>query len=245
MQKNTLKKVILFFIVFSLVAQLSNAQTFDKQIKVADSLFNRKEYVQSLKIYERIFAQSKQASPGMLLKMAYVREGLEDYTRALYYLSLYYLYKPQPAVITKMKELSNRYNLTGYEFKDEDFFIVLYDRYYIYLAFTLIIICILVFLSMFLKKLRGEYIPIRHGFGFTLFLVSVFLLLNLQQNQSKAIVARDNVYVMSAPSAGAKVVRIMKKGHRLDVKGKQDVWLEVTWNDKPAYIRQQNVWLVQ
>jgi hypothetical protein len=52
----------------------------------------------------------------MLLKMAFVKEGLGDYSNALYYLNLYYLKTYDKKVLKKMENLAERYHkLEGYE----------------------------------------------------------------------------------------------------------------------------------
>jgi uncharacterized protein YgiM (DUF1202 family) len=72
-----------------------------------------------------------------------------------------------------------------------------------------------------------------------------FLFLNIKRAEQRAIISQDNVYLMNAPSAGAQLVYIAQKGHRLDVQGKQDIWVQVLWNGKTAFVRQQNVLLVE
>ena len=42
----------------------------------------------------------------MLLKMAYIQEGLEQYPEALYYLNLYYNQNPSKKVLAKMETLA-------------------------------------------------------------------------------------------------------------------------------------------
>jgi uncharacterized protein YgiM (DUF1202 family) len=69
--------------------------------------------------------------------------------------------------------------------------------------------------------------------------------LNIRRNVSKAIVAQDNVYLMDAPSAGAKLITIMGKGHRLEVQDKKDIWLQVKLGHQKAFVRKQNVLLIQ
>ena len=43
----------------------------------------------------------------MLLKMAYIQEGLNHVGQALYYLNLYYLASKDKSVLGKMEELAN------------------------------------------------------------------------------------------------------------------------------------------
>jgi hypothetical protein len=235
-------KYLLF--LFALV-QVSYAQSYTEKIKEGDFLFSQKQYTQSLQVYEQVMTQTGQASPGMLLKMAFIEEGLDNYTKALYYLNLYYLKVPKQQIILKMKELAERHNLRGYEFGDLDFFITLYNQYYVYLAAIFLVASSLLVVVIIRKKVRRVEIPIRHGIGCILFLLSGLAFLNMNFYRDKAIVVNDYTYIMNAPSSGAKLIRVIRKGHRIPVHGQQDIWVKTEWNNQPAYIRSQNVLLIK
>lgn len=247
MQNVTLKKLCLFLCLFCMLGVSCYSQTYRIQIQQADSLFAMGNFTASLKMYEQILSQSGKASPGILLKTAYIYEGLADYTQALYYLSLYYRYKPSQQAVDHMKDIASRHQLKGYEFKDVDFFLILYERYYVYIAAILLLICLLLLASLIGRKLRRHYVPARHILGLILFLIIVFLFLNIKfrYKSGKAIIAQDNVYLMGAPSAGATLISILPKGHRLDIISREDIWLQVAWNEQTAFVRQQNVLLIE
>ncbi len=46
---------------------------------------------------------------------------------------------------------------------------------------------------------------------------------------------------MNGPSAGASVISIVRDGHRVQVLGKEDVWLKVQWGEGVAYIKENNL----
>src|SRR5688572_16230256 len=94
-----------FLLVFSL--QSSFAQVSSHRLKTADSLFATKLYTQSFEHYEEILLQ-KQYTPAMLLKMAFIQEGLNHIGRALYYLNLYYLATKDKTTLDKIQELANK-----------------------------------------------------------------------------------------------------------------------------------------
>ncbi len=56
--------------------------------------------------------------PAMLIKMAYIKEGLGDYTSALLYLDGYYKHTANKRAIAKMSELASENSLDGYEYSD-------------------------------------------------------------------------------------------------------------------------------
>jgi tetratricopeptide (TPR) repeat protein len=245
MQNIDLKKIAFFLAVCLTLSHLAYSQDFKTLLAQADTLFNQQQYTQALGIYEQVFAQTGKSSPAMLLKMAYVEEGKGNYTRALYLLSVYYIQKPNLQAVHKMKEIAAAYNLQGYELKDMDFFMILYQRYYTYFTLALLLVCFIWLASLVVRKIRREYLPVRHLIGCMLFLVVALLFLNVKKSDQRAIISRDNVYLMSAPSAGAALIYIAQKGHRLDVQEEQDIWVKVLWNGKPAFIRKQNVWFIE
>src|ERR1041385_4283576 len=75
-------------ITFFFFCQCSNAQS--QKIIQADSLFRAKQYMQSLEVYQSLFSEQRY-SPAMLLKMAYIQEGLGKIGQTLYYLKLYHV----------------------------------------------------------------------------------------------------------------------------------------------------------
>jgi tetratricopeptide (TPR) repeat protein len=245
MQNIDLKKIAFFLMAWFLLISSAYSQNTTFQVAEADSLFINQQFSQALQLYERVFYQSGKVSPAMLLKMAYIEEGTGNYTKALYYLSLYYIQRPNLQVVNKMKEIATTYNLQGYEYKDVDFFMTLYQRYYIYFSLVVLAISIIWLASLVARKIRREYLPARHLMGCLTFLIMVFLFLNIKRTDQQAIIAQDNVYLMSAPSAGGNLVYIAQKGHRLDVEATQDIWVQVVWNGKPAFVRKQNVLLVE
>jgi tetratricopeptide (TPR) repeat protein len=244
MQTNLTKKTLL---LVQLLLWYSNllGQPTQALLRQADSLFLGKQYTESLRKYEQILDQTGQATPAMLLRMAFIEEGLGDYTQALYYLNLYYRQKPGQAVAVKMEELAARHNLVGYRFSDVDFFFMWYDRYYAYLMVALILLSLLLLSVAAREKVKGRFVLIRHGVGLILVLLLNVALLNLRSNAAQAIVSQDGTYLMNAPSAGAGLVHVMQKGNRLDVSGRQDIWLRTEWNGQIAYVRQYHVLLVR
>lgn len=243
MQNVNLKNVYLLLVMCTAVYLPVSAESGITTITEADSLFAKKKYTESLRLYESILSRTGKSSAAMLLKMAFIEEGLGDYTKALYYLNLYYNQRPDENVIKKMEELADAHELRGYQYDDINFIMIFYERYFPFIALALLGFGAYVFSIIIFKRLRKEYIPMRHGLGFMIYLAGAFIFLNLSNDQPKGIVHRNNVYLMSAPSAGAKLVKVIQKGHRLEVLDKKDIWLEVKWDQQKAFIREQNVWL--
>ncbi len=245
MQANIIKKIIFYSIGLSIsTINLIYGQS-TKGIAQADSLFAQKNYTQALVNYESVLQHRGEVSPAMLLKMAFVTESLSDYSKSLYYLNLYYQRRPSQQVALKMNEIASRHNLHGYQYSDWDFFLLFYQRYYVWIIAVLALLSFWMMAGMIRKKIRGTFIAGRHGMALFLFLSAILIVFNLQLNRHKAIVMEDYSYLMNAPSAGAKLVRVVRKGHRINIRGKADIWLQTEWAGNTAYIRKQNVWLIE
>jgi hypothetical protein len=58
---------------------------------------------------------------------------------------------------------------------------------------------------------------------------------------NRGIIADANTFVMAGPSPGSNVLERLGEGHRLDIVGKQDVWLKVRWRGQIAYVKENGV----
>jgi len=203
----------------------------------ADSLFTQKQYTESMDVYENML-HSGFYTPRMLIRLSLIKEGLGDYTYALYYLNQYYSKKPNKQVLKKMDELAGRYNLKGYEYNDLEFFMSYYDRYYRYILFVFIAICAMLLLFTFFKIRNKKTFK---SIAVLLLLLGVtFYLTNFGIHSKKAIV-RNDVSIMSAPSAGADLIGHTTKGHRIVVLGQEDIWCKIKLQDKIGYVREHNL----
>src|SRR5687768_16146486 len=110
MQRGYLKIVACIILITTFQTAFSQTSSF--RLKTADSLFQAKRYTQSFEHYETILKQN-QYTPSMLLKMAFIQEGLLHTGRAMYYLNLYYLSTNDKTALEKMNELATKYNLEG------------------------------------------------------------------------------------------------------------------------------------
>lgn len=215
----------------------ASAQTSGFRLKTADSLFQAKRYTQSLEHYEEILRQH-QYTPAMLLKMAYIHEGLNHIGQAIYYLNLYYIATQDKSVLVKMDELATKYDLEGYELTDSDRFWSFYHKYHLHISIVLAAFIILVFSILYHARVRRHERPI--GAFITLAVLAALLFVHQQfgRRQMKAVVSDPSTYLMAGPSAGASVIDIVGDGHRVEVIGKTDVWMKIRWEDRIAYVRE-------
>ncbi|MBL6447268.1 hypothetical protein JMN32_13175 [Fulvivirga sp. 29W222] len=213
----------------------------DNMLAQADSLFQIKKYTESFDIYQRLLEKEHQASPAMLLKMAFIKEGLGDYTNALYYINLYYLRTADKKALDKMEELAKAKNLEGYSLSDFDFFKSTFFKFYNAIVITLFILALLFMGIMIYRKKKHNQKPVVSGIFTIIMLALLFYTLNFGKDYQKVIITQSNTYIMDGPSAGAEVIAIVGKGHRLPVKGQKDIWTQTEWNGQTVFIKENKL----
>ena len=241
MQNLNFKKIYFFTLIVFFITSPLFGQMLIEDLKLADSLFLEKKYTQSFEIYQDLLSDKKQSSPSMLLKMAYIKEGLGDYSNALYYMNLYYLQTHNKRALKKMEDLAKKYDLKGYNYTDFKFFMNIFYRYYVSIVLGLSGLVLILISYMAYKKLKIQQKP-----GFSLFylvitLIVLFYVVNFGREYKKGIIIVNKSYLMDGPSAGADLVAIADMGHRVSVVGKKDIWVKIIWEDEVAYIRENNL----
>lgn len=227
-------------IILNLCSLNSPAQTSGFRLKTADSLFQAKRYTQSLEHYEEILRQ-RQYSPAMLLRMAYIYEGLNQMGSAIYYLNLYYIATNDETVLEKIGEIATKYNLDGYEVTDFDRFWTFYLDNHLYLSIALAALMILMVSVMYHTRMRQHTRPLASSIGLVLLAIVLFTHQQYGSARVRAIIADASTYLMEGPSAGASVIAIVGDGHRVEVLGKKDVWLKIRWNEDVAYVKENSI----
>ncbi|MCW5910096.1 MAG: hypothetical protein KIT62_03425 [Cyclobacteriaceae bacterium] len=239
--KNIQTGILKILKVLVLVFGVTNGytQTPFELLQKADSLYAKKQFTQSFEIYQRIHS-SGQYSSAMLLKMAFIQEGLNKPGLALYYLNLYYLANGDAQTLVKMEELAAKNNLPGYEYSQVAHARELITRYRPHAALAIAsVILLLVAVSVY--QSRAGTRPVVAGILTLLGLVFLGVLVNFSSPGRTAIITGNNTFVMNGPSAGASVVGLLNEGSKVQITGTKDVWLKVSWADRDAYIKQAQV----
>ncbi|WP_242927355.1 SH3 domain-containing protein [Pontibacter vulgaris] len=235
-------KISAFLIVFLLLFTKPVYSQGDKfTLAQADSLFNKQQYTQALEVYETILTQKKLYSPQMLLKMAYIKEGLRDYTGALYYLHLFYTKQPSRSVLKKMEELAQAHRLNGYEYNDLQFFKTQFSKHYMRILELMLITAVVTVTVMFLSWRKGHKFTKTFKAGFIFYLLFILYYINFLNLGDAGIIKQNQVAIMSAPSAGATWLATASEGHKVPITGEQDIWYEIKWKGEKAYIRKNNL----
>jgi hypothetical protein len=219
------------------------AQSSADLIKVADSLFTRKQYTQSFELYQEILSH-QQHSKSMLLKMAFIQEGLGHMSESLYYLNLYHLASNDKQALVKMEEMAKKNRLIGYGPNQSQFFFSVLRNYdYVIISACTGLIVFLFALILHSRKNKRNASPIA-----ILMLIPLGLLffqINMSQGTARAIVKTNSTYLMSGPSAGSSVVSIINEGHLLDVLDKTDIWIHVKWMNQDAYLKEDQLLIIE
>ena len=208
------------------------------KIRAADSLFRSKQYTQSMALYQQMI-KGKEYSPSMLLKMAFIQEGLGKIGPTLYYLKLYYLASDDEQALQKMEELASKFKLNGYSPTDADRLKLWVSKNLFLIQFILASLLFFASILVFLQRKKNKV-----SWSGVFFLFTTMALLSYLNNFysiPSVIVSQDHTYLMDAPSAGARVVGIIGEGNQLEPLGQTDVWLRVRWQNKAAYLKANSV----
>ena len=239
MQWGLRKNIPIIFGVLLLFAAPVYSQISAHRLQQADSLFNAKQYTHSLGHYKEIFDKNE-FTPAMLLKMAYVEEGLGHIGEALYYLNLYQLATHDETVLEKMDQLSEKYQLEGYQVDETEQALTFYRKYTDYISLVIMAIMLFLFsMAVFVLRMKHSPVPVL----ITLIVITVLfgIHVNASQPEEKGIVTGTQTYLMAGPAGAAPVVAVLQGGHRFTILGKQDVWIRIRWKGKDAFIRENYV----
>lgn len=215
----------------------ATAKPADRLLDKADSLFSAKQYTQAFLLYQQLLTKDRYYSPGMLLKMAYVKEALGDYVAALYYLQVYHQKHPGRRVLKKMEALAQQHELSGYEYSDYALFTAFVDKYYLKVLELLMMGGVIFLTLSVLGKWRGKKVTVWHLAGFGVYLLFLFYYLNFLSLGRYGIVTQDQLLLMSGPSAGSAVLETIPKGNRVQLLQQEDIWLQIRYRDQTAFAR--------
>ncbi|MDF7812136.1 SH3 domain-containing protein [Hymenobacter sp. YC55] len=237
-----LKKPLLFFLISLWLSQPTTAQKVSSALARADSAFDAGAYQLAYRQYRGLLRQEAVASPRLLVRMAYVQEGLGHYPAALYYLNMALARQPRLATWHKMAELARDQRLAGYPETWRQDLQLTFRRYYYWGLQGLLLGAVVGGTLLLVRRrqlTRGWWV----AYGSYLVLTAVYL--NLLGTERAALVVRPRAAVMAGPSAGSAWLTTAAAGDRLVVQGQQDAWYQVQWQGQEAYIRTDDLLLVK
>ncbi|WP_297338372.1 SH3 domain-containing protein [Algoriphagus sp.] len=209
-----------------------------KDVSQADSLFDQQNYQEAMNLYVQNY-ESGLYSPAMLLKMAFIAEGMGDKEQATLYLSKYYDLEPTNQIISKIKDLTGQNTLYGFEVSDSGRFLLFLVDYKEYLVGCLAILLIVSLLSIWWMGRNPE--------GKVSYWPSVILLLllfvsnNFLRGPRTGLITTSPTYVVSKPTAGGSIIDRIEPGHRVKIKASKDIWYEVEWKNSVAFVKKEHI----
>jgi hypothetical protein len=229
------------FILFLAGIQTAQSQSVTNQLQTADSLFDSKKYTESLSIYDDILETTGKASPAMLLKMAYINEALENFGEALYHLNNYYSLTADDRALTKMRDLAATKDLEGYDASNLDYLLKFYSQYRFLFVGVFVALGILIVAMIYRQKKKHSKPAPTLGVALVLVLLIGIYLTNFSGIKHKGIISGTNTYLMTGPSAGSDLVEVVGEGHKVEILDQQDIWVEIKWKGRRAYVREYNI----
>ena len=208
----------------------------------ADSLFNLQIYTEAKLIYDSLYYKENLYSESMLLKMALIEEGLENYEKSIYYLSQYQSINNNESSEIKIKKIANNYDLEGYEKNDFDYLQNILKENRIIIIYSLLLLILLIFIINIYRILKSKKAP---TLVLTFYIISILFLLIININLPKSgIVYFENTFIMEKPSSGSDLYQIVKKGDKLKIIGQESVWYKIKINKTEKYIRKKNIKII-
>ncbi len=240
--QNIFKKLFIIFSTFYFTTLF--ASQYPQQIKEADMLFSTKKYQESYQIYYNSFKNGI-ITPQSLLKMAFIKEGVGEPVKALFFLNYFYETYPDKKIFNKMKEIADKEQFKGYVYSDLEFFANVYRNYQFEIILGILAFVFLYFLAVVLNKIFIKGISNTSPFLFILFLIFIYYIVNFGEkffNPEKAIIIKEKALLMQSPSAGANLIGTATKGNRVVISQKMDIWVEIVYDNKKCYIRNENLY---
>lgn len=222
---------------FSTIA-VSDALEQDQQ---ADSLFEQGRYEAALPLYQAQVWQQQRVSARLLLRLAYTEHQQAHYAAELLYLNMALVRQPRLSTWRQLATLAQRQRLVGYPTTWQQEMRVQVMRYYYPVLQGLLSVAVLAAVWLLLRRRMGQGTWLAYG----LYLLATGAYHHWLRPVPTGIVARRAVALMAGPGAGAAWLSTAAPGDRLPVLGRQDIWLRVRWQERVAYVRAADAFVIE
>ena len=229
-------KILLFFGLLFISLSTWSKDVF--LLERGDSLFSLKKYTEAIEIYQDLFDRGD-ASSAMILKMAFIQEGLKNHVQALYFLQKYYQLTSDKSVLYKMEELAIEQSLSGYTVGDFHFFLTTLNQFRVKIQLALFVTSFVLVIIIFYSGRKGR-IPIGLPVIQVIVLTGLLWISNDWEKSSQAIV-KEGTVLMRGPSAAAEIRERIIPGHLVQILEETDVWFRILWKDEEAYVRKNKL----
>jgi len=208
----------------------------------ADSLFEQGQFEAVLPLYRAQIWQNRQVSVRILMRLAYAEHQQAHYAAELLYLNMALARQPRLSTWRQLASLAQRQRLVGYPTTWQQEVRVQVQRYYYPVLQGLLSGAVLLAVGLLLRRgrtSRGSWV------AYGIYLLSTGAYLYWLRPVPTGIVARTGVALMAGPGAGAAWLSTAAPGDRLPVLGQQDIWLRVRWQERVAYIRADDTFVIE
>lgn len=212
------------------------------QVQQADSLFEQGQYAATLPLYRAQVWRQRQVSARLLVRLAYAEHQQAHYAAELLYLNMALARQPRLSTWRQLATLAQRLRLVGYPTTWQQDVRVQVLRYYYPVLQGLLSVAVLVAVGLLLRRgrtSRGTWL----AYSFYLLVTGAYLY--WLRPVPTGIVARPGVALMDGPGAGAAWLSTAAPGDRLPVLGRQDIWLRVRWQERIAYVRAADAFVIE
>jgi hypothetical protein len=246
MQKILQKLLSNILLLLLLASQVAYSQVIsaEETLRKADADFKGQRYEAAFQGYAAIVKEAKQYSESLLLKMAFIKERQNDVPATLYYLELCYAKKPDERVLQKIVTLAEANKLKGHKPTDIEYLFYLFHYYQLWIVAAFIVVMFIGGGLLFVRSQKGYEILFPYIL-LALFSILFLYVYNFGKPALRAIIKTNNALSMQAPSAGAEQFEVIDKGTCVQILDKKDIWYLVQWEDKRAYIRENNLWVIK
>jgi len=212
------------------------------QAQQADSLFELGRYEAALPLYRAQVWRQQQASVRLLVRLAYAEHQQAHYAAELLYLNMALARQPRLSTWRQLTALAQRQRLVGYPTTWQQEVRVQVLRYYYPVLQGLLTLAVLLAVGLLLRRRRAGRST---WLAYCGYLLATGAYLYWLRPVPTGIVARPGVALMAGPGAGAAWLSTAAPGDRLPVLGHQDIWLRVRWQERVAYVRAADTFVIE
>lgn len=220
---------------------LSQNKSNQQLINQADSLFEQEKYVDALFLYDTLFSIKKVYSQQMLLKLSFIEEGLNEYENALFYLSYLYKKHPNQLIAEKIITLSDKHELSGYQFNDLSLLFKLYTNYFVYIISSFVLVLVFLVSILVFQKINKNRIDYALIFVISLISFGTFYIANYNPFPVEAIINQPNTLLMTAPSSASDLINKLDQGHKTIIIDEVDNWYQIELDDTTAFVKKNQL----
>ena len=208
----------------------------------ADSLFEKGQYEAVLPLYRTQIWQQRQVSAQLLLRLAYAEHQQAHYAAELLYLNMALARQPRLSTWRQLTALAQRQRLVGYPTTWQQEVRIQVQRYYYPVLQCLLSGAVLIAVGLLLRR---QYTRQGTWLIYGLYLLGTGAYLYWLRPMPTGIVARSGAALMAGPGAGASWLSTAAPGDRLPVLGRKDIWLQVRWQERVAYVRATDAFVIE